>query len=192
MIYGKYAGTDIRLDGEEYIVMREDEVLRRVQRRGGRVMSIGIRPLDDHVVVKRMAQQPVAMDGTLYIPDAAAEKPVVGVVVAAGRGRLSKRGHRIGLDVAPGDVVIYGKYAGTDIRLDGEEYIVMREDEVLRRVQRRGGRVMSIGIRPLDDHVVVKRMAQQPVAMDGTLYIPDAAAEKPVVGVVVAAGGAPE
>ena len=49
-------------------------------------MSIGIRPLDDHVVVKRMAQQPVAMDGTLYIPDAAAEKPVVGVVVAAGRG----------------------------------------------------------------------------------------------------------
>jgi chaperonin GroES len=89
-----------------------------------------IRPLYDRIVVKRVetAEQ---MHGGLYIPDTAKEKPQEGEVVAVGKGKRLEDGKVIALDVQVGDKILFGKYSGSDIKLDGEEYLIMREDEVL-------------------------------------------------------------
>jgi chaperonin GroES len=89
-----------------------------------------IRPLYDRVVVKRIetAEQ---MQGGLYIPDTAKEKPQEGEVVAVGKGKRLEDGKIIPLDVQVGDKILFGKYSGSDIKLDGEELLIMREDEVL-------------------------------------------------------------
>jgi chaperonin GroES len=89
-----------------------------------------IRPLYDRIVVKRVetAEQ---MQGGLYIPDTAKEKPQEGEVVAVGKGKRLEDGKVIALDVQVGDKILFGKYSGSDIKLDGEEYLIMREDEVL-------------------------------------------------------------
>ena len=89
-----------------------------------------IRPLYDRIVVKRLEQQE-QMQGGLYIPDTAKEKPQEGEVVAVGKGKRLEDGKVIPLDVQPGDRILFGKYSGSDIKLDGEEYMIMREDEVL-------------------------------------------------------------
>lgn len=89
-----------------------------------------IRPLHDRIVVKRLEQQE-AMQGGLYIPDSAKEKPQEGQVVAIGNGKKTEDGKVIPLDVKAGDRILFGKYSGSDIKLDGEEYLIMREDEVL-------------------------------------------------------------
>jgi chaperonin GroES len=89
-----------------------------------------IRPLHDRIVVKRLEQQE-AMQGGLYIPDSAKEKPQEGQVVAVGNGKKTEDGKVIPLDVKAGDRILFGKYSGSDIKLDGEEYLIMREDEVL-------------------------------------------------------------
>ena len=89
-----------------------------------------IRPLYDRIVVKRIEQQEV-MQGGLYIPDSAKEKPQEGEVVAVGKGKRLEDGKVIPLDVTPGDRILFGKYSGSDIKLDGEEYLIMREEEVL-------------------------------------------------------------
>ena len=89
-----------------------------------------IRPLYDRVVVKRIEQQE-QMQGGLYIPDSAKEKPQEGEVVAVGKGKRLEDGKVIPLDVQPGDRILFGKYSGSDIKLDSEEYLIMREDEVL-------------------------------------------------------------
>jgi chaperonin GroES len=89
-----------------------------------------IRPLHDRIVVKRLEQQE-AMQGGLYIPDSAKEKPQEGQVVAVGNGKKTEDGKVIALDVKVGDRILFGKYSGSDIKLDGEEYMIMREDEVL-------------------------------------------------------------
>jgi chaperonin GroES len=89
-----------------------------------------IRPLHDRIVVKRLEQQE-AMQGGLYIPDSAKEKPQEGQVVAVGNGKKTEDGKVIPLDVKTGDRILFGKYSGSDIKLDGEEYLIMREDEVL-------------------------------------------------------------
>jgi chaperonin GroES len=89
-----------------------------------------IRPLYDRIVVKRIEQQE-QMQGGLYIPDSAKEKPQEGEVVAVGKGKRLEDGKVISLDVTPGDRILFGKYSGSDIKLDGEEYLIMREDEVL-------------------------------------------------------------
>ena len=89
-----------------------------------------IRPLHDRIVVKRLEQQE-AMQGGLYIPDSAKEKPQEGQVVAVGHGKKTEDGKVIPLDVKAGDRILFGKYSGSDIKLDGEEYLIMREDEVL-------------------------------------------------------------
>lgn len=88
-----------------------------------------IRPLHDRLVVKRVAEEHVSAGG-LYIPDTAKEKPARGLVVAVGDGRRNDAGERVPLDVAIGDEVLFGKYAGTEFKMDGEEHIVLREDEV--------------------------------------------------------------
>jgi chaperonin GroES len=89
-----------------------------------------IRPLYDRIVVKRVEKQEV-MHGGLYIPDSAKEKPQEGEVVAVGKGKRMEDGKVIPLDVQAGDRILFGKYSGSDIKLDGDEYLIMREDEVL-------------------------------------------------------------
>jgi len=91
---------------------------------------MNIRPLYDRIVVKRI-ESGETMQGGLYIPDSAKEKPQEGEVVAVGKGKRLEDGKVIPLDVKPGDRILFGKYSGSDIKIDGEEYLIMREDEVL-------------------------------------------------------------
>src|ERR1700676_4280458 len=90
-----------------------------------------IRPLYDRVGVKRLEEKGSAMQGGLYIPDSAKEKPQEGEVVAVGKGKRLENGTLVALDVQAGDRILFGKYSGNDIKLDGEEYMIMREDEIL-------------------------------------------------------------
>ena len=89
-----------------------------------------IRPLYDRIVVKRIEEKE-QMQGGLYIPDSAKEKPQEGEVVAVGNGKRSDDGKLIPLDVKVGDRILFGKYSGSDIKINGNEYLIMREDEVL-------------------------------------------------------------
>jgi chaperonin GroES len=89
-----------------------------------------IRPLYDRIVVKRIEQKE-QMQGGLYIPDSAKEKPQEGEVVAVGKGKRLEDGKVVPLDVSVGDRILFGMYSGSDIKMDGEEYMIMREDEVL-------------------------------------------------------------
>jgi chaperonin GroES len=89
-----------------------------------------IRPLHDRIVVKRLEEKE-SMQGGLYIPDSAKEKPQEGEVFAVGNGKKTEEGKLIALDVKKGDRILFGKYSGSDIKLDGQEYLIMREDEVL-------------------------------------------------------------
>src|SRR5690348_9053939 len=90
-----------------------------------------IRPLYDRIVVKRIENQEQQMQGGLYIPDSAKEKPQEGEVVAVGKGKRLEDGKVVPLDVQVGDRILFGKYSGSDIKLDSDEYLIMREDEVL-------------------------------------------------------------
>jgi len=91
---------------------------------------MNIRPLYDRVVVKRIEEKE-AMQGGLYIPDSAKEKPQEGEVVAVGQGKRLENGKVVALDVKAGDRILFGKYSGNEIKLDGQEYVIMREDEIL-------------------------------------------------------------
>jgi len=91
---------------------------------------MNIRPLHDRVVVKRIQQQE-QKQGSLYIPDSAKEKPQEGEVVAVGKGKRSDDGKVHALDVQAGDRILFGKYSGSDIKMNGDEYLIMREDEIL-------------------------------------------------------------
>jgi chaperonin GroES len=87
-------------------------------------------PSRDGVLVERIAESD-RTPGGLYIPQSVQEKPVKGIVVRAGKGKISKRGKLRPLDVQPGDEVLFGKFAGTEIKIDGKEYLLIREDEIL-------------------------------------------------------------
>lgn len=89
-----------------------------------------IRPLYDRLVVRRLEEQETMLNG-IIIPDSAKEKPQQGEVVAAGRGKRQEDGSITPLDVKVGDKILFGKYSGSDIKLDGEELLILREDEVL-------------------------------------------------------------
>jgi chaperonin GroES len=89
-----------------------------------------IRPLYDRIVVKRL-EEDESKHGSLFIPDSAKEKPQKGEVVAVGKGKRLEDGKLVALDVQVGDTILFGKYSGSDIKLDGQEYMIMREDEVL-------------------------------------------------------------
>src|SRR5271170_7231900 len=91
---------------------------------------MNIRPLHDRVVVKRLDEEENKIGG-LFIPDSAKEKPQKGEVVAVGKGKRGDDGKLIPLDLAAGDQILFGKYSGSDIKIDGVEYLIMREDEVL-------------------------------------------------------------
>jgi chaperonin GroES len=89
-----------------------------------------VRPLHDRVLVKRFSEEERSKGG-IIIPDTAKEKPIQGEVISAGQGRVSEDGKLRPLDVKKGDRVLFGKYAGTEIKLDGEEFLMMREEDIL-------------------------------------------------------------
>jgi len=94
-----------------------------------------IRPLQDRVIIKRI-EEGEQIRGGIIIPDSAKEKPQEGEVVAAGAGKKLDSGERVALDVKEGDRVLFGKYAGTEVKLDDEEYLIMREDDILGVIER--------------------------------------------------------
>lgn len=91
---------------------------------------MNIRPLHDRVVVKRMEEERTSAGG-IVIPDSATEKPVRGEVVSVGKGKIAENGDVRPLDVKSGDQVLFGKYSGTEIKIDGEDLLVMREDDIM-------------------------------------------------------------
>jgi chaperonin GroES len=93
-----------------------------------------VRPLHDRVIVKRVEEEEKTKGG-IIIPDTAKEKPVEGKVIAVGDGKLADDGKKIPLEVKAGDKILFGKYAGTEIQIDGEEHLIMREDDIIAIVQ---------------------------------------------------------
>jgi chaperonin GroES len=93
-----------------------------------------VRPLHDRILVQRLAEGEQQIGG-IIIPDSAKEKPQRGTVIAAGNGKVSDDGHRVTLDVKAGDTILFGKYSGQEIKLDGVEYLIMKEDEVLAAIE---------------------------------------------------------
>ena len=91
---------------------------------------MNVRPLHDRIIVQRIEEGEQKVGG-IIIPDSAKEKPQQGRVVAAGSGKSKDDGKRVPLDVKAGDLILFGKYSGQEIKLDGEEFLIMREDEVL-------------------------------------------------------------
>jgi chaperonin GroES len=93
-------------------------------------MKMKIRPLQDRILVRRLEEDEMTKGG-IIIPDTAKEKPSEGLVVAVGKGKVSEDGKKIPLDVKKNDRILFSKYGGTDVNIEGEEYLIMREDDVL-------------------------------------------------------------
>ena len=90
-----------------------------------------VRPLHDRVVVKRLEEKGEVVRGGIVIPDTAKEKPQEGEVIAVGNGKILDNGTRVAMDVKAGDRVLFGKYSGSEIKVEGQEYLIMREDDIL-------------------------------------------------------------
>jgi chaperonin GroES len=103
-------------------------------------MAVNITPLHDRVLVRRLEEKE-SVKGGIIIPDTAKEKPQEGEVIAVGNGRREK-GELIPLDVKPGDRILFGKYSGNDIKIDDEEYMILKEDEILAKI---GGAAKAAG-----------------------------------------------
>jgi len=91
---------------------------------------MNIRPLHDRVVIRRLEEERTTAGG-IVIPDSATEKPIQGEVIAVGNGKILENGEKRPLDVKVGDRVLFGKYSGTEVKLDGKEFVVMREDDIM-------------------------------------------------------------
>ena len=89
-----------------------------------------VKPLNDRVLLKRL-EEPQVTKGGIVIPDVAKEKPIEGRIIAVGPGKMSEQGQRMTLQVKEGDKVLFGKYSGTEIKMEGEEYLMMREEDLL-------------------------------------------------------------
>jgi chaperonin GroES len=94
------------------------------------IAKMKIKPLHDRVIVKRVEEEEKTKGG-IIIPDTAKEKPVEGKVIAAGDGKVTEDGKKLPLEVKKGDRVLFGKYAGTEINIDGEEHLIMKEDDII-------------------------------------------------------------
>ena len=99
ILFGKYSGSEVKLDDKEYLIMREEDSEEKI--------------------------------GGIIIPDTAKEKPQRGKVVAAGNGKIADDGKRIALDVKSGDRILFGKYSGNEVKIDGDDYLILREEDVL-------------------------------------------------------------
>jgi chaperonin GroES len=104
-------------------------------------MAVNITPLHDRVLVRRLEEKEVVKGG-IIIPDSAKEKPQEGEVVAVGAGKINEKGDRVALDVKVGDRILFGKYSGNDIKVDDEEYMILKEDEILAKI---GGQAKAAG-----------------------------------------------
>ena len=93
-------------------------------------MKLKFRPLHDRILVQRMEEEEKTAGG-IFIPETAKEKPIQGKVIAVGKGKILEDGNVRNLDVKKGDTILFGKYSGTDIKISGDEYLIMREDDVL-------------------------------------------------------------
>jgi len=102
----------------------------------GEVSSMKIRPLQDRVIIKRLEEEEKTKGG-IIIPDTAKEKPIEGEVVAVGKGKTTEDGKLIKLDVKAGDRVLFSKYAGTEVKIDGVEHLIMREDDILGIIEKK-------------------------------------------------------
>ncbi len=96
---------------------------------------MSVRPLHDRVIVKRVEEEEKTKGG-IIIPDSAKEKPQEGRVIAAGNGKILDDGSRVQMEVKVGDLVLFSKYAGTEIKIDGEEHLILREDDILAIVEK--------------------------------------------------------
>ena len=96
-------------------------------------MAVNVTPLHDRELVRRVEEKETVKGG-IIIPDSAKEKPQEGEVIAVGAGKINDKGDRIALDVKPGDRILFGKYSGTEIKLDDEEYLILREEEILAKL----------------------------------------------------------
>lgn len=92
--------------------------------------QLNVRPLHDRILVRRMAEEDKTAGG-IIIPDTAKEKPIKGEIVATGKGRVTEDGKTLPLEVKVGDKVLFGKYSGTELKLDGKEFLMMREEDIL-------------------------------------------------------------
>jgi chaperonin GroES len=92
--------------------------------------QLNVRPLHDRILVRRMAEEDKTSGG-IIIPDTAKEKPIKGEIVATGKGRVTEDGKTLPLEVKVGDRVLFGKYSGTELKLDGKEFLMMREEDIL-------------------------------------------------------------
>lgn len=92
--------------------------------------EIGVRPLHDRILVRRMAEEEKTAGG-LFIPDTAKEKPQRGEIIATGKGRITEDGKILPLEVKVGDKVLFGRYSGTELKLEGQEFLMMREEDIL-------------------------------------------------------------
>ena len=95
-----------------------------------------IRPLQDRIIVKRLEEEEKTKGG-IIIPDSAKEKPSEGLVIAVGKGKVLENGKQLPLDVKKNDRILFGKYAGTDIKIEGDEFLIMREDDVLGVIEKK-------------------------------------------------------
>ena len=95
-----------------------------------------VRPLNDRILVKRLEEVEMTKGG-IIIPDSAKEKPAEGEVIAVGKGKLNEKGDRIKMDVKVGDRILFSKYGGTDVKIDGVDHLIMREDDVLAVVEKK-------------------------------------------------------
>ena len=96
-------------------------------------MAVNITPLHDRVLVRRLEEKETVKGG-IIIPDTAKEKPQEGEVIAVGAGKINEKGDRVALDVKVGDRILFGKYSGNDIKIDDEEYMILKEDEILAKI----------------------------------------------------------
>jgi chaperonin GroES len=104
-------------------------------------MAVNVTPLHDRVLVRRLEEKE-SVKGGIIIPDSAKEKPQEGEVVAVGAGKLNEKGDRIQLDVKVGDRILFGKYSGNDIKIEDEEFLILKEDEILAKI---GGAAKAAG-----------------------------------------------
>ncbi|KAL8504510.1 hypothetical protein ACS0TY_015899 [Phlomoides rotata] len=127
VVYSKYAGTEVEFNGTNHLILKEDDIVGILE--SGDIKDL--KPLNDRVLIKvAVAEEKTA--GGLYLTDASKEKPSIGTVIAAGPGPLDEEGNRKPLSVAPGNTVLYSKYAGNDFKgSDGSEYIALRASDVM-------------------------------------------------------------
>ncbi len=118
----------MRLQGNAALVRLSART--HISKRQYGVQSMNVRPLHDRIIVQRLEEGEQKVGG-IIIPDTAKEKPQQGKVIAAGNGKVKDDGKRVPLDVQAGNTILFGKYSGQEIKLDGEEFLIMREDEVL-------------------------------------------------------------